>query len=325
MCVHICLVKCVNVCVEYVCRHAHRHDCDFCADFTSTASVNSGNCMTSSWSSDSSIACVSGSMQHIWGYSQMTVAAMVGTWYSVFPLYGPVKDAFSFDAPVLTGMVTNVPWSVGGPVSVTGMNFGQMDLTTTANLQSELCKTTSWSSTTVMRCHALYNDWTKWPMYKNTDARLTISDHRHFVYPEQPRGFVSDVFMGTAWLLFSFDSPTVSLLGAVNLAVSHNTLITVTGLNFGLLDYTVSAELARKHRAIPSVTWTSATSALGQSPVITRILPHFAISVASAVGTMHRRWSFDAPALSFSPAGNFPRCQGVSVTMLGLNFGEVAT
>ena len=69
----------------------------------------------------------------------VTVATVVGT----------SGAAFSFDAPVLSYALLNMVATGGSSMTMIGVNFGSIVLSSTARLSEALCPTTAWSTSTV--------------------------------------------------------------------------------------------------------------------------------------------------------------------------------
>mgnify|MGYP002831402822 CR=1 FL=1 len=112
------------------------------AEHTATAAVGSEPCVTVSWSSLTSLACLGLPMRSAGGQLmstlEVTVSGFVGTGL----------ELFSFDAPAASDALRNAPLTGDGSVTVAGLSFGVREYTATAALGSAACTTSSWSSGT---------------------------------------------------------------------------------------------------------------------------------------------------------------------------------
>ena len=95
-------------------------------------------CVTSSWQSSTSLACLGVHCAELGGESMATVEVTVGGFV------GTGLEMFSFDAPVASDVLRNAPLTGDGSVTVTGLSFGLFEYTATAALGSAACSTTSW-------------------------------------------------------------------------------------------------------------------------------------------------------------------------------------
>ena len=115
------------------------------ADTTPSATLGSSGCLTTAWSTDSSVLCLPAS-----GTGHALLGAL-----SVGSVVGTRSNGFTYDAPVLTkGRSTNVAMSQLSSVTLTGMSFGSGDSTVSATLGSVVCGTASWTTGTTVRCFA---------------------------------------------------------------------------------------------------------------------------------------------------------------------------
>jgi hypothetical protein len=114
-------------------------------DATPSAALGSSGCLTTVWSSDSSVVCtpMGGSGRALLG--GVSVSSVVGT----------VLSSFTYDAPAVTrGRSMNVAMSELAWVTLTGLSFGPGDSTVSATVGSVVCGTASWTTSTTVRCYA---------------------------------------------------------------------------------------------------------------------------------------------------------------------------
>ena len=115
-------------------------------EHTATAALASYPCITSSWSSGTSVTCQQPREYFDYaGYVEVTVGALSGTGATVHT-YDPGRaGVFSFDAPVASSVRLNVPFSGHMSVTVSGLGFGSVSYTATAAVASAPCSTSSWT------------------------------------------------------------------------------------------------------------------------------------------------------------------------------------
>ena len=104
-------------------------------------------CITTTWSTESTVRCrapyeLSGTVR-----GSMTVSAVIGT----------RQNFFSFGAPVVSfSSSENAVHTSHSIVTIHGLSFAMVDTTTSFRIAHDLpCLTTGWSSTTTMQCMAL--------------------------------------------------------------------------------------------------------------------------------------------------------------------------
>lgn len=112
-------------------------------DYTATASFVQVGCQSSSWTSNSVLRCVA---------DEVKTADDVLLAIAVSSVVGTGKGIFSFDAPVLSHALTNLPHTGHGWLTLLGLNMGNSLYTPSVRLSNVLCSTTSWSASTSMRC-----------------------------------------------------------------------------------------------------------------------------------------------------------------------------
>ena len=267
-----------------MCMHMHTHThvhSHTQADGTPTAVLSSGlaYCATSVWTSDTSLNCATGVNPGAGAVqsSVVTVQAVVGT----------RVRGFTWDAPSLSFEATaNVARTGGTAVTLTGMNFVEVDLTPTAYmamyLTEDMISSASWSSATTIV------------------AKISNAPTGHI--PKMAALTVSAV-VGTRIGQWSFDSPVLSQapVAVSNAATSGGSTVTISGLNFGY--HTATPTATMNDAACSTTAWSSATTvqcsgAAGSGPAVQATL-----SVAATVGTRLNVFSFDAPVVSFMADG----------------------
>ena len=119
------------------------------SEHTATAQLVSAVCMTSAWTSATSVGCqasalwdAEGSLYDVMRMVQVTVGGVVGT----------MTEGFSFDGPVASFVSMNVPSTGRGSVTVSGLSFGLSEATMSGSLASAVCVSSSWSSSTSLTC-----------------------------------------------------------------------------------------------------------------------------------------------------------------------------
>ena len=147
------------------------------------------------------------------------MGAMTGTGGAVWT-YDPGRaGVFSFDGPVASGVQMNAPHSGDASVTVSGLNFGSSVYTATTAIGSAPCSTSMWTSGTSVACQMGI------ALAEAQTSELTVGG-----------------VVGTGYHIFTFDAPVASF---VQLNVAHSVMgsVTVTGLQFGLGEYTASGGL----------------------------------------------------------------------------------
>ncbi len=264
---------------------------------TATASLATADvCGSTTWTSTTTVACA----------PQAYGGSAVRTTVSVGAMVGTLTGRFSFDNAVASDMRRNSPHSGHASLTVSGLNFGVADQTLTAGLEQGVqgdlgvCFTSAWSSETTVACRS------------------------------NPLG---DIFgqgsvtvasvSGTSRPIFSFDSATASSVD-LNMPLSGQSLVTVSGLNFGVGEHTATTGLemggAGAVGSCSTSWWTSATSAECRTVGIADKFGFAQLTIGSAAGTGRAVYSFDGAVVS-EVRLNAPFSGYASVTVSGLNFG----
>jgi hypothetical protein len=233
-------------------------------DYTTSAPVGISSCATAAWTSSTTVACfftLSGIGSAV--YSTVTVAAVAGT----------MEAGMSFDAPVVSSFVAiNSATSNSVSVTVSGLAFAVDDATATGQLDTVTCASLAWSSASSVSCSTL-------PHVSDIGfgTHLTVG-----------------AVVGTSSEIFSFDAPIGSDVRPYNLASTRgqNLLVTVSGLSFGDVSPTVSAQLLSDAF---TATWTSSTT-IGVFVDMAGTSSQFfqmQVTVAAVAGTVFPYVSFD--------------------------------
>ena len=267
---------------------------------TATASVAYGHahpCSTTGWTSVTTVACLASASRAMPRSFGMTVAGVVGTGFSIF----------SFDAPAASFSTANAVGTGRSSLTVTGLSFLAIDLTSTAQVLSNTCGTTSWTSTTAVTC---------------LHSRGTSSWTSYYAEPLATLLTVVAV-VGTAVnpVLFSFDAPAVSSVPHNAGAASGRASVTVGGLLFATLDATSTGFIASA--TCRTASWSSSSSVVCLASAVDTALvdASMVLTVSAVVSTGVALLSFDAPVGSHGLiAANTPPTGGASVTVSGLSF-----
>jgi len=266
------------------------------SDGTLTANVGATQCGTVSWSSPTQIICAATSpgtsRDHKIHVELATLATLVA--------------AFTYDAPVLTATLpANQPTSGYGVVTVSGVNFATVDFSQTFRVGGTVCATSSWSSSTSIACT-----------------------------PEKGTGLSKSVSLSIATLVgstlpsFTYDSPVVTFVNRFNGVVSGGTSVTLTGLNFGSSDATLTASTGQMSKTCATASWTTGTSVVcalqkvPQSVSETNSFLTVTLEVESRFGTSFRAFTYDAPTVTLVRPANMPTTSGAVITVLGHNYGS---
>jgi hypothetical protein len=174
--------------------------------------------------------------------------------------------AFTFDAAVTSFALAynNGQYSGGSSVTITGMNFGGVDVSPSVVLRT-LCATSAWSSSTTLQC---------------------LSASVSGLYAVHKNTVVYNAVGTIPAAIFSFDGPVITA-GSMNSPTSGGASLTMSGTAFGLLDYTPTAAL--DNAVCLSTSWRSMTqlrcavpqtSSAPASPSLSRSAPaYFCASV----------------------------------------------
>jgi len=124
-------------------------------EHTATAGLERGGvndrgvCLTASWTTSTTLMCLSNELGDLFRIATVTVGALVGTARNVI---------FSFDAAVVSDAQLNTPHSGFASLTVSGLDFGQTTHSPSAALEQAgpgqrlVCGTSAWTSSTTITC-----------------------------------------------------------------------------------------------------------------------------------------------------------------------------
>ena len=215
-------------------------------------------CLTTTWSSSSSLACATS--QSVVAAGTITISAVVATF--------PTVSAMSYDPPVASatlGSTPNLVASGGMSVTVTGLSFGVTYSSPTSALGGVACRTASWTSSTTLVCRTAWAvAGQKWSMHPwDTTAMITVN-----------------AITGTSVdTMFTFDAPVLSAAmfayitaglrgpsnyipyrSKMNVPVTGSLYVDLRGSSFGAAEATAS--LAIFGQPCNTASWTSMTTVL---------------------------------------------------------------
>ena len=210
---------------------------------------------------------------------------------------------FSFDSPAASWGMLNAPHTGHASVTVTGLNFGLADYSSTSVLGQSSCYTASWTSSTSLECVSPAEMRFHEGQVREDYLLVTVA-----------------AFAGTRGELFSFDGPIASNV-LVNAPHSGFSSVTVQGLKFGMADHTLTASISQA--ACLSSHWTTSTSVACFTAPYTGTLGNGEVTILGIVSTATNIFSYDAPDVTQIRISNAAHCGGVSVSVYGLMFGGV--
>jgi len=264
-------------------------------DATATASYVSDqdhhSCATTSWTTSTFVSCLAPHGISSGTSLVVTVAQIAGTDFR----------HLSFDAPVLTsfGGAGNSPTTSGAVVTISGLDFGgHVDYSPTAAFSGSACMTTSWTATTSMSCV---------PYAPSVGAFLQAS-------------LQVGTVLGTSLPSFTFDSPVLSGTLVANGPRTGGSSATITGMNFAGTDRTPTSAVGTT--ICLTVSWSSDTAVRCLEPVGSDTATNpIVVIVAGVVGTRTGAFSYDGPVITGLSTANFAGTVGLSLTVVGMNFG----
>jgi hypothetical protein len=258
------------------------------SDFSATVMAGAAMCKSTKWTSMTSLLCQSGYI-HDQSVHVTISEATIGTGLAIF----------TFEAPVISHVALNTPWSGGGLLTLAGLNFAVRDASGSARVASGACSTVMWTSPSAISCKA----------GTAIGAESVLLD------------LTLSYIVGTGQAeLISFDAPVVSS-SWLNAVRSGGASLTITGLGFGTADY--SSTVTTSGSLCDNVSWTSSTTVACESGTEYTQSPGASMTISSFQGTGIDTFSFDAPVASFV-IRNTPLSGDAPLAFHGLNFGEYA-
>lgn len=239
-------------------------------------------------------------------------------------------------APVASyGLGINGGASGGAMVTITGTNFGLCGFTATAvPVAASVDKgfgSTSWSSATSVVCTlgAVSSPTTSYPKV-TVNAMVGTRATKPFTFDGasiNTTAFVSWVelcvnWAGMGWWLVCA-APVFSTLQPKNTIGSGDESVTISGLNFGAYSFTPTVAHSGEILC-GTASWTSGTSVACLLAVVTSNPDALLVMVSTVAGTRLRPFSFDGPLASSIVNRNGPTSLSGTVTISGLNFGQIS-
>jgi len=288
-------------------------------DLTPSARIGSTACQTTLWTTRTQVLC---SPPIGAGKTRVSAITLSG-------LIGCISGSFTYDAPALTYMVQyNGPLSVGGFLTLQGMNFGGSNLSPTVTLNylgivRLDCAQTQWVTATAATCvlpTSLYDGTAANTAILATGKRKTVI-------------FTNDGISGTMTEVFSFDAPVLTALSnPPNAPTTSGASLTINGMNFHATDLSLTARVGNKGGSTDtsvcrSSSWVSATTVLCSPPTSDNYIPssssdqrEVSVEINTMRGTLPQSFTYDAPIVTVLNLVNAPTTGGGSLTLLGENF-----
>ena len=195
-------------------------------DFTPSVQVVSA-CSSTTWTSDSVVSCRMA--QGFLSGQDVSITVGVST--------GSLTDALSFDVPVITSMNNSNARATGGSsISLTGLDFGFYDSSSRMRMGYTACQASVWTSDSSMTCTIPSG------FYQSLTMTLSVGNDQVATMP----------------LLWSYDMPIILSSAVVSDPTSD--ILTLDGINFGVWDNTIQADIGQLGCATTS--WISDSSVL---------------------------------------------------------------
>jgi hypothetical protein len=264
-------------------------------DLTPTISIGLTICTTVSWSTASSLTCLSPTGKGPAQAVALTITGQVGTGAAAFTYDAPVVTQNNWQNSAVTGQAT---------VIVEGTNFGPAVINEVNQLSVFLgetkCRTVAWLSSSCVSC--ITNS--------GTGAKLPV------------QVAVAGI-IGTRNEGFSYDSAVITRSSPANAPASGRATLTITGTNFGSQDTTLTARVGNQGTACTTSSWTSNTRVDCITAAGTSDRQEITLEVSQLIGSAHSYFSFDSPVVTSSTPNAPTDWLGgpASVTVAGANFG----
>jgi hypothetical protein len=256
-------------------------------ELSPTSMLGSTSCMTTGWSSATSVTC----------HTMAGVTASIKNVLMVAGVPGTATEFFSYDAPAVSrNHMVNAVTTHGTSVTIAGLNFGSSSYTPTVRLGMSSCGTTSWTSVTQLICHSASGSG------RLMTTSLTVGS-----------------LAGTLALSFTYDAPSISHVASDNMPTTSGASITIQGHNFAPSDYTVTAYVG--HTQCAKTSWLTNTAVLCKSNHGSGMSLPAVVEVSAVVGTRTGSFTYDAPIVTHSRMSNGPASANHYVTLHGHNFG----
>jgi len=235
----------------------------YLTDSTPSFSLGASSCTTTIWTATTTVMC----------YPSPGSGSLLNAVVSVASGLGTYQQRFTYDAPRITNVnLYNTPTSTGVQLTFAGVNYGVADPTASARVGVVSCATSVWSSNTAVLC-------------------LPTSSYG----AAQTMAVTVSALVGTLSSFLTFDAPVLTTT-TTNGALSAGTLITVGGLNFAVVDITISAQLSSTICA--TSTWTTASSITCRLAAGAGLVSSVALSLGSIAGTSLSTFTYDSPVVT---------------------------
>ena len=265
------------------------------ADATLTFGLGLSSCLTSTWVSATSAACLAALGSGPLAEVLATVSTIVGTQTSVFSYDGiptvpcnavasvlrscyyeqclsvasrssmSLVTRSSVTAPVVSFVgEKNAVTSAGWSVTVSGLGFGSLDATPSSQLGLSNCLTATWASSTSVVCFLAPGEG---PEKDSVATVSSVAGTRtrtfsydcaagHFRFSEAE--YRINILSRSHRLPILCPAPVVSFLADTNIVATASFSVTVSGVNFGALDFTASSRIGTS--SCQTTAWVSGTS-----------------------------------------------------------------
>jgi hypothetical protein len=211
------------------------------------------------------------------------------------------SNAFSFDAPVLTRMLTpNGPTTGGAVLTLIGTNFRSLDSTSSVFLDRSGCLTSTWTSNSAISCVHSFGAGT-------ATSVIVVST-------SDMGSFNSGTLPGSP---FSYDAPVLTNVEPSNCPMTGSTTLSIFGTNFSPAA-AQSASIGATSCA--TVQWVATTSIACQQRAGWGKALGIWLTASGLTGCLIASVTFDAPVVSISPS-NVPASPTRFLPLAGFNFG----
>lgn len=257
-----------------------------------TASIDGKNCLTSTWTSDSSLSCnVAGNV----GNAKAAAVVIAGQ-------TGAAVTIFSYDGPVLTRLNPASGPTSGSALTATGLNFGISDSTPDITIGNTAAAVVTWKSDTSISLTSGAGGGTSF------DAAVDVAAQTNSLTNA-----------------FSYQPPTITALLYVAASTDGGDSVTIIGTNFGP---SASVRSATVGSTAAAVTYSSHTAAVLTVAAGTGKGLEVAVTVDGQSGTYGAcglsecKFSYDAPVITAVTPRYGPSSGATEVTIFGSNFGQ---
>ena len=218
-----------------------------------------------------------------------------------------LSAVFSYDA-FLAFVLThpNAPLSGGVRTTVTGQNFGWLDLTPALTIGGSICQGTTWLSDSTIQCTFSRGDKYLFPTTNSTGELLALT--------------INNLTQTNRRYTLSYDSPSMFLISGTNLRSRGQSLISIYGSNFGVLsDLSVRTRVG--FTSAESSEWTSDTAVIGHCASGVSGLLSVEVTVVGTLSTISEAVTYARPSINYiSPIFDQPG-GGETVNITGQSFG----